>query len=255
MSPRTPCSNHRCLRRAQWAPLCHGGEGTAGIPNRTAMHRATLLALNRKKRTELAKATTCRPVGIAGNSARKAPPGKVRLKMRWKHYRNSRFFQNNVPKAESQKFTYRIILRYFTLSHSADRSNGLFAAQNHQCKTLKMKSTLNRTSATRLSLEKLASGKQTALKKPGYLVQVWRISWAKNCRQQAGRVAAGRTLHLLITQRIREVGPGNNCCSKSSHKSHKQINTFTLWEHHSHLKASGCSLVGALVFCSFWTLA
>lgn len=172
MSPRTPCSDHRCLRRAQWAPLCHGGEGTAGIPNRTAMHRATLLALNRKKRMELAKVTTCRPVGTAGNSARKAPPGKVRLKMRWRHYRNSRFFQNNVPKAESQKFTYRIILRYFTLSHSADRSNGLFAAQNHQCKTLKMKSTLNRTSATRLSLEKFASGKQTALKKPGYLVQV-----------------------------------------------------------------------------------
>lgn len=92
------------------------------------------MALNRKKRMELAKETTCRPVGTAGNSARKATAGKIRLKMRWRHYRNLRFFQNNFPKAEAQKFTYRIILRYFTLSHSADRSNGLFAAQNHQWK-------------------------------------------------------------------------------------------------------------------------
>lgn len=139
MSPRTPRSNHRCLWQAQWAPLCHGGEGTAGIPNQTAMHRATLLALNRKKRMELAKETTCRPVGTAGNSARKATAGKIRLKMRWRHYRNLRFFQNNFPKAKPQKFTYRIILRYFPLSHSADRSNGLFAAQNHQWKPWRWK--------------------------------------------------------------------------------------------------------------------
>lgn len=108
-------------------------------PKQTATHRATLLALNRKKRTELAKEITCRPGGRAGDSARKAPAGKARLKIRWSHYRNFRFFQNDFPKAESQKFTHRIILRYFTLSHNVDRSNCLFAAQNHQWKPWKWK--------------------------------------------------------------------------------------------------------------------
>lgn len=203
--------------------------------------------------TELAKEKTCRPGGRAGNSARKAPTGKAKLTMRWRHYRKFRFSQNNFPKGEAQKFTYSIILGYFTLSHLQEQLSA--CCPEPAVETLKMKSTLDGTSATRLSLEKFASGKQTVLKKPGYLVQVWGISWAKKCRQQAGREAAGRALHLLITQRMREVGPGNNCCPKSSHESHKQINTFTLWEHHPHLKASGCSLVGALVFCSFWTLA
>lgn len=126
------CPTHTPLWQAQWAHLCHGGEGRAGIPNQTAMHRATLLALNRKKMTELAKESTCRPGTRAGNSSRKAPTGKAKLKMRWRHYRNFRFFHNNFPKAVSQKVTYRIILRYFTLSHSADRSSGLFAGQNQQ---------------------------------------------------------------------------------------------------------------------------
>lgn len=40
--------------------------------------------------------------------------------------------------------------------------------------------------------------------KPSYSVQLWRISWAKNCRQRAGRGAAGTTLHLLVTQRTGE---------------------------------------------------
>lgn len=73
------------------AHLCHRGEGRAGVPNHTAMHRVTLVALNRKKMTELAKETTCRPGGRAGNCARKAPAGKAKLKRRWRHYRNFRF--------------------------------------------------------------------------------------------------------------------------------------------------------------------
>lgn len=40
--------------------------------------------------------------------------------------------------------------------------------------------------------------------KPSYSVQLWRISCAKNCRQRAGRAAAGSTLHLLVTQRTGE---------------------------------------------------
>lgn len=129
------CPTHTPLWRAQWAHLCHWGEGRAGIPNQTAMHRVTLLASNRKKMTELAKETTCTPGGRAANSARKAPTGKAKLKMRWRHYRNFRFLQNKFPEVESQKFTYRIILKYFTPSHCADRSNCLFAAQNQQWKS------------------------------------------------------------------------------------------------------------------------
>lgn len=167
VEPASASGRHQCLSHAHPAlmgtmgTLVPGGEGRAGIPNQTAMHRATLLALNRKNMTELAKEKTCR----AGNSARKAPTGKAKLTMRWRHYRKFRFSQNNFPKGEAQKFTYSIILRYFTLSHLQEQLS--VCCPEPAVETLKMKSTLDGTSATRLSLEKFASGKQTVLKKPG----------------------------------------------------------------------------------------
>ena len=72
----------------------------------TATHGVTLLALKRKKRMELATETTCRPVGTAGNPARRASVGKASLEMRWRHYRNL-----DSSKIIFQKLTHRRLYR------------------------------------------------------------------------------------------------------------------------------------------------
>lgn len=54
----------------------------------TATHSTTSLALNGKKKRELATEMTCRPVGTAGSPARRTSVGKASLEMGWGHYRN-----------------------------------------------------------------------------------------------------------------------------------------------------------------------
>ena len=84
-----------------------------------------------------------------------------------------RFFQNNFPKANSQK---GYIEKYFKIFYPLNRAlTGAIVCvccPEPSTETLKIKSTLSRTLTNRLSLEKFASGKQTVLKKPSYLMQV-----------------------------------------------------------------------------------